>query len=142
MAVALRISSETSPAIRLYQVIQAVVPLTDGLTKPLNCFQGTPLSILKNWLYNNLSLLVPSTLPVKTNEDQCWGGWEGPHSSSALPKKGTSCQASQTETTTDPQGSLRTSRVGLQLLPPEAGEDGKEMSLRQWSQCEGLQYKR
>lgn len=93
MAVALRISSEAFPAISLSQVIQAVVPLTDGLTKPLNCFQGTPPTILKNWLYNNLSLLVLSTLPVKTHEDQCWGGREGPHSPSALQKEGVSCQA-------------------------------------------------
>lgn len=103
MAIALRTSSEAFPSIRSYQVIQIVVPLTDGLTEPLNCFQGTPLSILKNWLYNNLSPLVPSTLPVKTHEDQCLG-WEGPHSPSALQKKDVS--PSQKRNTTDPQGSL------------------------------------
>lgn len=93
MTIALRISSEAFPAIRPYKVNQVVVPLTDGLTKPPHCFQVTPPSILKNWLYNNLSLLVLSTLPVKTHEDQCWGGWEGPHSPSAPQKKGVSCQA-------------------------------------------------
>lgn len=137
MAVALRISSETSPIFRLYQVIQAVVPLTDGLTKPFNCFQGTPLCILKNWLYNNLSLLVPSTLPVKTHEDQCWGRISFTKCSAKE-----RCQLSDLPDRKhqDPQVSLRTSRVGLQLLSPKAGEDGKEMSLRQWPRCEGLQY--
>lgn len=125
MAVALRVSSEAFPAIRSYQVIQALVPLTDGLTKPLNCFQGNPLSTLKNWLYNDLPLLVPCTLPVKTHEDQCWEGWEGPCS----PKE--RCQLSGPPRGKTPQIlralTLRISGRGLQLLSPEAGKDGKKM---------------
>lgn len=39
-----------------------------------------------------------------TGSDQCWGGWEGPHSPSALQKKAISCQTLPDPQ--DPQGSL------------------------------------
>lgn len=140
MAVALRVSSEAFPALRLYQVIQVMVPLTDGVTKPLNCFQGNPLSILKNCLYNNLPLLVPCTLPVKHMKTGAAEDGKDLIHQVLCKRKVSAVRPSQRENTTDSQVlELRTSGMGLQPLSPEAGENGKEMSLgNEWPWCQGL----
>jgi len=111
-----------------------VVLLTDGLTKPVNWFQVTPPSILKNWSCNPLSLLALSTLPANNRQRPALGraGKDLVHGVFCKRKVSTA-RPFQTESTRGPRGYLlRTSGAGPELASHGAEQEGAGEDAAAW----------